>query len=158
MLLLSFEILYIYIGYKAFIRYMISKYFFVIYGLYLYSYQYFSKSINFKFGELFMSSFFADHEIGNQKIKIKLSWFFEIKDSLTVVPVVRPGNGPVPWGLSYNPVWFWFCHQHHAPRDLGVVLPTCTLGNRHMNLSQCCRPWSATPFQEHKWINIFLFF
>lgn len=33
-------------------------------------------------------------------------------------------------GLSYNAIWPWSCHQHHIPKDPGVVTPACASGVR----------------------------
>lgn len=43
-----------------------------------------------------------------------------------------------PCGLNYSPIWPWFCHQQYLPRDLAVVMPTCALVDRPINLGPGC--------------------
>lgn len=46
-------------------------------------------------------------------------------------------------GTCYSLVWPRSCHQHHLPRDPGRVTLAHAFGNRLINFSLRCGPWSG---------------
>lgn len=87
---------------------------------------------------------------------------------VTMALATDPDIAQYTWGVSYSPVWLWFCHQQHTPRYPRVIRPThawfChqqhtpkypwvirsthATENRYTDLSLAYRDWSLQPMNQ----------